>query len=244
VENFEIRSKILIILYYYHYSGFAGDLFQIDKVLSDSRLNFHNKNIISGDLVYLTEKGYITGPTSSGHIYPIAIKITPRGIDIVEKIITEFLNFLKSPHDKNIDEEEKKEMLIQYRTVNAISGSSKLKTIVWLITDKLPSIYKKFCKNIENKINIDEKDYIPNLRRPSEYEKLLDDWRTILDLYDNLDNYVFQDKKAFNDVVNRVRDYFPIAKRFKELDDQAITNTRLDLLKLQIDLRKLYEQVR
>jgi hypothetical protein len=152
VDNFEIRSKILIILYYYHYSGFAGSLFQIDKVLNDSGLTFYNKDILNGDLVYLNEKGYITGSSALGHRYPLAIKITPLGIDLVEKIITEFLNFLKSPQDDNVNEEEKKEMLIQYTTVNAITDSVKLQTIVWLIKDKLPDVYKKFCKNMENKI--------------------------------------------------------------------------------------------
>lgn len=99
-------------------------------------------------------------------------------------------------------------------------------------------------KDKNNKEDIVGKDHILNLRSPSEYEKLLDDWRTVLDLYDNLDNYVFPDKKEFEDIVNRVRNYFPIAKRFMELDDQAVTNTRLELLKLQIDLRKLHEHRR
>jgi hypothetical protein len=91
----------------------------------------------------------------------------------------------------------------------------------------------------EKKIYLDLKK-----RDISPYQKLLEDWNIVLNLYDNLDNYLFYDKQSFNDIVNLVRNYFPIAKRFKELDDQTITHTRIDLLNLQIDLRKLYEQRR
>jgi hypothetical protein len=49
----------------------------------------------------------------------------------------------------------------------------------------------------------------------------------------------FYDKKSFNNVLSRLRAYFPITKRFNELNYKAITHTRIDLLNLQIDLENL-----
>ena len=120
------------------------------------------------------------------------------------------------------------------------------KQIMGRIFEMVQNIYStvESIKEKNNKEKIVGKDYNLNLRHPSEYEKLLDDWRTVLDFYDDLDNYVFPNKKEFNDIVNQVRNYFPLAKRFIELDDETVTNTRLELLKSQIDLRKLHEHRR
>ena len=57
-------------------------------------------------------------------------------------------------------------------------------------------------KDTIKKENVDKVNQSLNLKLLAEYEKLLDDWKTVLYLYDNLDNYLFEDKKAFNYVVD------------------------------------------
>ena len=71
----------------------------------------------------------------------------------------------------------------------------------------------------------------------SPYEKLLEDWNTVVYLYDSLDDYVSSRMHGFDDVVEKVRNYLSIAPSFKQLNEQAINETRLELRELQFELK-------
>ena len=97
---------------------------------------------------------------------------------------------------------------------------------------------------IKNFDQVFDKKIYPNLKSldTSPAERLTEDWNIVLYLYDNLDNYLSSDMKGFDDVVNQVRDYFPIVSEFGELNDKAIADTRIKLRDLQLKLKNLLEQ--
>lgn len=147
--------------------------------------------------------------------------VSSQGMGEVENPISNAINFQAF----NVSEDPNKQVI------------GRIFEMVQNMNSTLESIKDTIKK--ENKGGINHR---LNLKLLTEYEKLLDDWKTVLYLYDNLDNYLFKDKEVFNDVVNRVRTYFPNVDRFKDLNEQDIINTRIELLKLQMDLRDLYEQ--
>ena len=99
-------------------------------------------------------------------------------------------------------------------------------------------------KNIKEVEQLIQTKIYPNLRTldTSPYEHLIKDWTKVVYLYDNLDNYLFKDMKGFDDVIKEVRNYFPLASRFKELNEKAIADIRLKLRDLQLKLKNLLEQ--
>lgn len=103
---------------------------------------------------------------------------------------------------------------------------------------------KDLIKNIKELEQLFQTKIYPNLRTldTSPYEHLIKDWTKVVYLYDNLDNYLSKDMKGFDDVVKEVRNYFPLASRFKELNEKAIADTRLKLRDLQLKLKNLLEQ--
>jgi len=109
-------------------------------------------------------------------------------------------------------------------------------------SDELDNLIQD-VKNLDKVFN--EKIYLKlNMIDTSPYAKLLEDWNEVLYMYDNLDNYVFSDRKGFEDVVTRVGYYLSLSSGFTQLDKETINRTRLELHDLQTDLRKLYEQQR
>jgi hypothetical protein len=103
---------------------------------------------------------------------------------------------------------------------------------------------KDLVKEVKYLNQVFETKIYPNLKAldTSPYEHLIKDWTRVVYLYDNLDNYLSKDMKGFDDVVKEVRDFFPIAGKFKELNEKAIDNTRLKLRELQLKLENLLEQ--
>lgn len=106
--------------------------------------------------------------------------------------------------------------------------------------DKLGNLIND-VKNLEQ---LFVEDICPDLEKldMSLDEKLLEDWNEVFYLYDRLDNYLFLNKNKFNDLVRRVHKYMQIVSRLKELNDQTKINIDRELLKLQIDLRNLFEE--
>ena len=106
--------------------------------------------------------------------------------------------------------------------------------------DKLGNLIND-VKNLEQ---LFVEDICPDLEKldMSLDEKLLEDWTEVFYLYDRLDNYLFLNKNKFNDLVRRVHKYMQIVSRLKELNDQTKINIDRELLKLQIDLRNLFEE--
>lgn len=50
--------------------------------------------------------------------------------------------------------------------------------------------------------------------------------------------------QGFDAVVDKVRNYFSITPSFKQLNEQTINETRLELRELQFELKKLLDQGR
>lgn len=220
----------------------------IDSELVIADLSNHNANVFYELAIrHATKKHYIQLIRRGGKI-PFDVQNLRTiyydfDIQLAEQSKTELNNLLTSSHEmKEVDNPISNAINFQAMKVSE-NPDKQVMTRIYEMVQKIHSDLESI-KDAKNRENVGRKEDILNLRSPSEYEKLQNDWKTIVDLYDNLDNYVFTNKKEFGDVVDRVRSYFQIAKDFKELDDRSIVNTRISLLKLQIDLIKLYQQVK
>jgi hypothetical protein len=94
-----IRYWILFTLYLKHYSDELGQPQITDKVIQEASLEYVERNMVNGDIVYLKERNSIQGNYIIGQSYPYAIIITSEGIDKVENMLQRFADFLKN-HNK------------------------------------------------------------------------------------------------------------------------------------------------
>jgi hypothetical protein len=105
----EIRARILMVLYRKHYSGDLESRQITDQVIEEARLNFVDRNLVYGDIVYLRNGDFIEGDYTSGSPYPYALGITNAGIDEADRIITGFIDFLNKNYP---DDPETKQLTI------------------------------------------------------------------------------------------------------------------------------------
>ncbi|MDF0682453.1 MAG: hypothetical protein P0116_15965 [Candidatus Nitrosocosmicus sp.] len=104
----EIRFRILLTLYNKHYSNMLGHIHPTESVIEESELNDIDKNVIYGDIVYLEDSELIIGQGPIGSNHSLAIKITHKGIDYVDKAINEFIETKLSEFEKLIKEQDPK----------------------------------------------------------------------------------------------------------------------------------------
>jgi hypothetical protein len=147
MQHQEIRYRILFILYLKHYSDQLGQPQVTNKVIEEAGLEYVEKNMVYGDIVYLKESNLITGTNVLGQAYPYTLIITSRGIDRVEKMIKDFIQFLKQ-HDNE-------ELRIKYRSLDAMGISSGVSTAMLLeikgIMDQYRGEFAKFINGISEK---------------------------------------------------------------------------------------------
>lgn len=100
MEHSEIRFRILNLLYQKYYEE-PGHPQNTDKVIQEANLDALI-NDASGDILYLLNKGLIDDGKSKvlGRVLPMALIITPYGIDVVESVL-----------DKAIDQSKEKNSL-------------------------------------------------------------------------------------------------------------------------------------
>lgn len=101
-------------------------------------------------------------------------------------------------------------------------------------------------ENVKNFDQIFDKTISQKLKNlgTTPYEKLLEDWNRVVYLFDSLDDYMSSSMQGFDAVVDKVRNYFSLAPSFKQLNEQTINETRLELRELQFELKKLLDQGR
>ena len=93
----KITLKILEFLNEKHFSGQPMHYFMVDEVIEGAKLKKVKKDIITGILLYLTNKEYTKGIRQIGVPHPIGIYITEKGIDYFENLK------IKSPQKNNND---------------------------------------------------------------------------------------------------------------------------------------------
>jgi hypothetical protein len=95
----EIRFHILRVLYQKHYGGQLNQLQTTDKVIEEAGLGDVDKNVVTGDIVYLKDKHLVNGTkTPLGYAYPPWMTITSSGIDFVDNVINTFLRDAEKMH--------------------------------------------------------------------------------------------------------------------------------------------------
>jgi len=92
MEHSEIRFKILNLLYQKYYEE-PGRPQNTDKIIEEAELA-PLMNDVTGDILYLLNKGLIDDWKSKalGRVLPLALIITPYGIDIVESVLDQAIN--------------------------------------------------------------------------------------------------------------------------------------------------------
>jgi hypothetical protein len=107
-----------------------------DKIIEEAGLQFVEKNLVYGDIVYLKQSNLIKGLDVLGQAYPYAITITNLGIDVVDRMISDFIKFStkhKDPEFSSIG-----------RTLESIGPSTaQLKEIKGILQHK-PQVFKNF----------------------------------------------------------------------------------------------------
>ncbi len=130
-----IRYRILFTLYLKHYSDQLSQPQLTDNVIKEAGLEYVERNMVYGDIVYLKESNLIKGMDIIGQSYPYALIITGKGIDKVENVIDRFTQFLKSHSNE--------ELRIEYKTLEAMGISSGLSTP---ILQEIKRIIEKYDK--------------------------------------------------------------------------------------------------
>ncbi len=77
MQHEEIRYRILFTLYIKHYSEQLGNPQVTNKVIEEAGLEYVEKNMVYGDIVYLKESNLITGMNVLGQPYPYTLIIGP-----------------------------------------------------------------------------------------------------------------------------------------------------------------------
>lgn len=135
LQHQEIRFRILFLLYIKHYSNELGHP-QVTNTLieEEQELKYSDNNLLYGEIVYLKERGLVKGTDVLGTPYPYTLMITSSGIDIIVKLLKEFVESL-GRDDKTKD---------SYDHIDAIQKfSSKLSAINQIIQEK-PQILRTF----------------------------------------------------------------------------------------------------
>jgi hypothetical protein len=145
VHHQEIRYKILFTLYLKHYGEGLGQPYVTNKVIEEAGLEFVEKNMVYGDIVYLKESNQIKGTDALGQPYPYTIIITTKGIDRVDNMLTEFPRFLKDNHNQELNKTE-------YNRLSAMgifSGvSSEILKEIKRIIDQYPKEFTDFITSL------------------------------------------------------------------------------------------------
>jgi hypothetical protein len=137
----EIRYRILFTLYLKHYSDQLGHPQVTERVIEEAGLQYVEKTMVFGDIVYLKEGNLIKGMDILGQAYPYTLSITSKGIDKVETMIDKFVQFLKT------SEPEK------YSQLEAMGFSSGLTTPILLqikeFIEKCKQGFKEFVSTLQ-----------------------------------------------------------------------------------------------
>jgi hypothetical protein len=134
----EVKFRILFVLYRKHYSKELRQPQLMIKVIEEADLASFESDLVYGDIVYLKDRGFVSGQYALGTAYPFSLLITDKGIDEAEKLIRGFIRFLE------------KESLSDYRQINAIVARSGTLIEIWRILNHNPSLRKKFFVDRES----------------------------------------------------------------------------------------------
>jgi hypothetical protein len=141
MKHAEIRNRILFTLYFKYYTDQLTQPQVTDKVIEEAGLQFVEKNLVYGDIVYLKQSNLVKGLDVLGQAYPYAISITNLGIDVVDRMISDFIRFLIN-HDNP-------EFSSIGRTLQSIGPSTaQLKEIKGILQHKT-QVFKNFIDSNE-----------------------------------------------------------------------------------------------
>lgn len=73
LEHERIRFKLLFHLYQRHYSEALGHPQNTKEVIVQAGVQFYERNLINGNIVYLKDMNYVDGPSTIGLAYPFAL---------------------------------------------------------------------------------------------------------------------------------------------------------------------------
>jgi hypothetical protein len=62
MDHEEIRYRILFILYFKHYTGHLVQPQATDRIIEEAGLQFVERNLVYGDVVYLKQSNLISNP--------------------------------------------------------------------------------------------------------------------------------------------------------------------------------------
>lgn len=105
MNNNWCRFLILYLLYYKHYTG-KLDLHDTNAIIQEDDLQFVNNQLSIGEVIYLMDHGLIRG-LNTGELYPPRIAIKSKGIDVIERILNQYLLYLKGRDDDQSQHEYK-----------------------------------------------------------------------------------------------------------------------------------------
>lgn len=137
MKHEEIRFRILFTLYIKHYSNELGHPQLTTQIIKDAGLEYVEKELLYGNIVYLRDRDWVKGMDILGQAYPYTLTITSMGIDEIDKKIDEFLKFLK------------KESNQEYDQIEAISSFAGKLGQMWWTFNQNHNVRKMFFENRE-----------------------------------------------------------------------------------------------
>src|SRR5919106_1651925 len=87
------RFMILYILYEKLTGGYRSPM-ALENLFEENRIRFANRNLIDAEVFYLLDSGLVKGLTSTD------IRISSKGVDVVENVLKSYLLHLETRSDK------------------------------------------------------------------------------------------------------------------------------------------------
>jgi hypothetical protein len=125
----ETRFKILFKLYQKHYGNEAGIPQNLDQLIQDEDLVVVEQNLLTGEIAYLLDRGFISGDKIIGRHLPITVMITSQGIDYVDRIIKKFVKKLYETSP------------IDYKQITGVTGyANQMRELPRIITNNVDAL--------------------------------------------------------------------------------------------------------
>ena len=141
MKHQEIRYRILLLLYYKHYSNQLGHPQVTDNVIREAGLEYVDKNFVYGDIVYLVESSLVKAKMEMlGKPYPGALIISAKGINVAEHMVEDFIKFL--------DEKGDKESKSQAETLKTIGPSTAQLNEIKGMIDHNSKLFQEFIGKV------------------------------------------------------------------------------------------------
>jgi len=120
MQHTEIRFRILLFLYEKYYSGKPMHYFSRDTIIKESGLADEEKNLVLGDMLYITSKKLVNATRSIGDPYPTDMYITAQGIDVVHSVVDNSIEDILNSNDVDSEHKEKvKELSKEIPTIKS-----------------------------------------------------------------------------------------------------------------------------